>query len=75
MKRSEFPHQVARAAERRALFPLGEMSITRSALERLEALRLEAVHLIARHHTGDGADCALTLAYRPVGAARSIFRD
>ncbi len=56
MERSEFLHRVATAAERRALFPLGEMSITSAAFEKLEALGLEAVHLIARHHTGDWGD-------------------
>jgi hypothetical protein len=44
------------ATERRARFPLGEVSTTRSAFERLHALGLETSDLIARHQAGDWGD-------------------
>ena len=56
MKRSDFVLRVAMATERSARFPLGEVSTTRSALERLHALGLEPSDLIARHQVGDWGD-------------------
>jgi hypothetical protein len=56
MKRRDFVVRAAVATERRALFPLGEVTTTRSALERLHALELEPSDLIARHQVGDWGD-------------------
>jgi hypothetical protein len=56
MKRRDFVLRAAVATERRALFALGEVSTTRSALERLHALGLEPSDLIARHQVGDWGD-------------------
>lgn len=56
MKRRDFLLRAGMAAERRALFPLGETSIARSARERLDALGVELSQLIVRHHTGDWGD-------------------
>jgi hypothetical protein len=44
------------ASERRACFPLGEVSTTLSALERLHALGLKPSDLLARHQAGDWGD-------------------
>jgi hypothetical protein len=56
MKRSDFVLRAALATERSALFPLGEVSTTRSALKRLDALGLKPWDLIVRHQTGDWGD-------------------
>jgi hypothetical protein len=44
------------ATERRARFTLGEVTTTRSALERLHALGLDPTDLLARHQVGDWGD-------------------
>jgi hypothetical protein len=56
MKLSDFVLRTAMASERSARFPLGEVSTTRSAFERLHALGLEPSDLIARHQVGDWGD-------------------
>ena len=56
MRRSEFALRAAMATEQRARFPLGEVSTTGSAFERLHALGLEPSDLIARHQVGDWGD-------------------
>lgn len=56
MKRSDFVLRAAMASERCARFPLGEVSTTRSAFRRLQALGLEPCDLIARHQVGDWGD-------------------
>jgi hypothetical protein len=56
MKRSDFVLRAAMATELRALFPLGEVSTTRFAFDRLHALGLEPSDLIARHQVGDWGD-------------------
>ena len=56
MRRSDFVLRTAMATERCARFPLGEVSTTRSAFERLHALGLAPADLIARHQAGDWGD-------------------
>jgi hypothetical protein len=56
MERRDFVLRAAMASERSARFPLGEVSTTRSAFERLDALGLEPSDLIARHQVGDWGD-------------------
>jgi hypothetical protein len=56
MKRSDFVLRAAMATELRARFPLGEVSTTRLAVNRLHALGLEPSDLIARHQVGDWGD-------------------
>ena len=56
MKRKDFVLRAAMASEGSARFPLGEVSTTRSAFERLHGLGLEPSDLIARHQVGDWGD-------------------
>ena len=56
MKRSDFVLRTDMASERSARFPLGKVSTTRSAFDRLHALGLEPSDLIARHQVGDWGD-------------------
>jgi hypothetical protein len=56
MNRSDFALRAAVATDRRALFPLGEVSTTRAAFDRLRALGLDPSDLIARHQAGDWGD-------------------
>jgi len=56
MKRSDLVRRAAIATQQHARFPVGEVSTTRSALERLDALGLKPSHLIACHQAGDWGD-------------------